>query len=1755
MADNPNNHTDDITPASNESLIGQTFRPSETARSEMPTHEDSLEEDMSALGNSLEEEQSIVGDVRVSVSPAVDDTPETDRAVGDAPVSERDLSVDEMPKPIESVADELQREGTPVANETQQPNAEDLIEAAKQGNIDEVNRILQLKPGFINTQDTSYQQTPLSWAAELGHVEVFKALYRAKADLTIEDKYGHTPIYWACYNNRHEVLSFFVAEASETSRKYYRGRNIFFLAAGHGSVEDVKRLVNSDPDIRDEDGLTPLMFACERSHQENVITLLDLGANASLKTAGGRTALHFAVMGDIAAPLILRLIASGCEVDAQDSDGETPLIRAARANKPNTINTLLDLGANASLKTAKGRTALHFTALNNITAPLILRLIASNCEVDARDSDGDTPLMCAARANKLDTVNTLLDKQANPKLSDYTYHQTPLMWAAENGNHEIVKRLCPISDVNASATGWRNMRAIHFAIGASCVQSLKHLLEAGAELYSVMDTKQDAITLALHARDKEQLIRTLIEYPRESNKPEGTTHLRLRAAELALRYNNEGAGGDSRIDELILNNEEYLKAVDEHGRNLVSWAAQGRNCELVEKLCQSPHVDFNLKDRDGRTPLSWAAGSGAESVVQLLVNKLEDQNTVGVADTDGRTPLHWAAQSGNPQSIKALLACGINVDSRDISERTPLSIAAAKGHFRAVKSLLEIGAANDSEDLAKRTPLSLAAEGGYENCVQLLLEQGVNPDSKDTDGKTPLCWASEKGQLAVVKTLLELRGGKLKAATRGDIRNKKDAQAVDTVRLGSEILKKDARAADGVCVGVEVGKKDARAVDGLRAGVEVNSRDNKLRTPLWYAAKEQHLAVFETLIIYGADPDLRDIDDRSLIHVLGEDIAKATQNAEIRTWKLIYEKLELYGSLWHQPSPDAAPVDKEFSATVLYIPKSDELDIDLRTMTVERLLQGRHLVVPQGKRCAWLHLPANNMRWVETLMAKHYEACGESHSWKFNVVLKPKFWEQQQHKSQDGSYHARYMRPACYPFVIRERPSPAKISQDTKPKEGKPKNNEKTSRDAPSQQVLHPLNEGSGPKQEEVEQDGYAEKDEQSGKETQPERGIEAKPGGQTEKSRQVKEKEQDMVDTKSKVEKRSPKKTDVPTEASRIEARGFVMFMPYLHWELESEHDKLKKIMKEKKALFREKDGESRHKAHVEAQLDDIELCGTEKLYWRYLDEKHPLHARRTLDQFYYHTLADTERRDKDQAVIRYYNNPIRKEDLQKQELEPVITMVDQLWMWVLPACGKSPETIITAFPQRSNRMLSNTSKSMTSLVSNIIERARELPERSAVELAQVIAAECSRIYLDPMSNRSELIQFLEIYTTSIGEITERETVRFDQFQASIRKNNEKTMGEALNLEPEAAVLEDPEVLAALLNVETDIEDLRQIKDIREELNIMSSVFHVQKRVMQAMDHILREPKDRRNGSDGAKKRMNSFPLTLANSYGILGAGAEDKNDQWMYHSTMLEVVNQNIDEVVRLDRFADRAMQAIQQLLDLKHKQANLIEEQLTRKLTKGILEINDKTDRQGNTIMYFTVATIIFLPLSFMASFLTIEVDEFPRGEGGNLSLDFVIKVILAVSIALIVPSVVVAFNLDPKEREKRKGAIRQAIQEASRRVSDAMNKSPQRPAEPVGSPSKTALEAPDSVTQVTQVTPGNTTLRDAWTRWTAKPMRWWNERQERSKPHDLEEGSGGEKNCLVDSQSQPSTSKGNVEGDQTEGTNTVAPEMGVIEKTGQ
>ena len=111
-------------------------------------------------------------------------------------------------------------------------------------------------------------------------------------------------------------------------------------------------------------------------------------------------------------------------------------------------------------------------------------------------------------------------------------------------------------------------------------------------------------------------------------------------------------------------------------------------------------------------------------------------------------------------------------------------------------------------------------------------------------------------------------------------------------------------------------------------------------------------------------------------------------------------------------------------------------------------------------------------------------------------------------------------------------------------------------------------------------------------------------------------------------------------------------------------------------------------------------------------------------------------------------------------------------------------------------------------------------------------------------------------------------------------------------------------EVLRRLLDIEADIEDLRLIKDIRDELHMMSNLFRRQEGVVQEMNQITQAGVDKKEEMKIPYKRHTHTPLTPPHA-----------------------VVERNLKEVESLDYFAQKAGEAVQRpvLLELYCPQAN--------------------------------------------------------------------------------------------------------------------------------------------------------------------------------------------------------------------------------------
>jgi len=147
-------------------------------------------------------------------------------------------------------------------------------------------------------------------------------------------------------------------------------------------------------------------------------------------------------------------------------------------------------------------------------------------------------------------------------------------------------------------------------------------------------------------------------------------------------------------------------------------------------------------------------------IVDLLLATLRILNEMDIVadskDEHGVTPLSWAAESGHEAVVRLLLSTGkVEADLKDTEYgQTPLSWAAENGYEAVVRLLLSTGKVEaDSKDNGGRTPLSWAARNGHE-AVRLLLSTGkAEADLRDNDGQTPLLWAARNGFAAIVELL------------------------------------------------------------------------------------------------------------------------------------------------------------------------------------------------------------------------------------------------------------------------------------------------------------------------------------------------------------------------------------------------------------------------------------------------------------------------------------------------------------------------------------------------------------------------------------------------------------------------------------------------------------------------------------------------------------------------------------------------------------------------------------------------------------------------------------------------------------------------------------------------------------------------------------------------------------------------------------------------------------------------------------------
>ncbi|NNM53492.1 MAG: ankyrin repeat domain-containing protein [Spirochaetales bacterium] len=131
------------------------------------------------------------------------------------------------------------------------------------------------------------------------------------------------------------------------------------------------------------------------------------------------------------------LLAQGGDPNARDSNGTPALFWAAREGRIDLVNMLLKAGALSRATDALGSSWVSAAAQAPHLALLKLALQSTPQFAQTANILGDTPLLSAAQAGRLDAVRLLLTAGADPKVTDYL-GRTLLTMAQTSGNDSLV---------------------------------------------------------------------------------------------------------------------------------------------------------------------------------------------------------------------------------------------------------------------------------------------------------------------------------------------------------------------------------------------------------------------------------------------------------------------------------------------------------------------------------------------------------------------------------------------------------------------------------------------------------------------------------------------------------------------------------------------------------------------------------------------------------------------------------------------------------------------------------------------------------------------------------------------------------------------------------------------------------------------------------------------------------------------------------------------------------------------------------------------------------------------------------------------------------------------------------------------------------------------------------------------------------------------------------------------------------------------
>ncbi|KAL1899514.1 hypothetical protein Sste5346_002913 [Sporothrix stenoceras] len=513
----------------------------------------------------------------------------------------------------------------------------------------------------------------------------------------------------------------------------------------HHDIESMRLLLlfGADPNGPDKDGVTPLLASIEESFAEGATLLLKYGGDPNLDG-----------------------------VNPIKDNTESPLVAAFTTGKLGLAQLMMAYGGNPNHRVQRnGSSSDSDSGDSDNTTTLLLGaigkkkprrlvdlLLAYGADPNAKDGMGTSPLFTAVQAGRADIVTALLEHGADanrpgPKhvLWPSTYHPSCLVALLAHG-----------ADLH-KAPG-----VLELATSLNKIETVRTLLKAGVDI----NAKKDGVytPLCTSIRDDHiDIFNLLLASGADPNLPASEyptwkciTHNRIHLLAPLVR-----AGADIHSP-----------------AGIAEMAVQVGNADGLVWLLEQGGVGPDERNARGHTPLTTALRENRADMVQLLLDHGADAGARGedwpliiavqhpallerllphVSNPRAvRGVLERAVAAGKLESIKMLLAAGVNVEDKTGGVFSPLTTAIREGHRDLVKFLLDEAGANPNTP-GEHLPLVKALRRGHHDedggalNLERLLEKGGDIN-KTYRGWNAIMQVLEDGNLPLLKLLVEKSG-------------------------------------------------------------------------------------------------------------------------------------------------------------------------------------------------------------------------------------------------------------------------------------------------------------------------------------------------------------------------------------------------------------------------------------------------------------------------------------------------------------------------------------------------------------------------------------------------------------------------------------------------------------------------------------------------------------------------------------------------------------------------------------------------------------------------------------------------------------------------------------------------------------------------------------------------------------------------------------------------------------------------------------